>query len=116
MADINKPLYPIGTALKHKQRGSIHVITGLPDTHRVEDGWKPAYQYTCGSITTMREQSEMEDGRFERIDLQEVNPPCVTVIGPYGMHEYHRDRVMFYPRGASGKLLKARKIRDIALS
>lgn len=69
MPDPKNPLYPIGTRLRHIKRGSVHEILGLPHEHRIESTWLPAYYYTCGDVKTLREQAEMEDGRFEVINV-----------------------------------------------
>ncbi len=58
--------FPAGTVLMH-QKGGTYVVILTPDVCTLEASRKPAYAYLCLETTKkihVREQEEMEDGRF----------------------------------------------------
>ena len=54
--------------LSHR-KGGIYQVIGTPDIYRLEATREPAYAYRemPDGVVWVRAQSEMEDGRFERI-------------------------------------------------
>lgn len=62
-------MFPAGAVLTH-QKGGTYVVILTPDICTLEASRKPAYGYLCLDTTRkihVREQLEMEDGRFIRI-------------------------------------------------
>lgn len=64
------PLFPDGSIVQHRKGGIYRIFAG-PDRTRLEKGWSPGYIYRERSnprgILVVREQREMEDGRFEAL-------------------------------------------------
>jgi len=67
----NPYLFKQGQIVRHLNTGGEYVIVGTPDVFRLEADRKPAYAYRSTDPTKpevwVREQSEMEDGRFKTL-------------------------------------------------
>lgn len=57
--------------VEHLKTESVYTIVGLPDEYVLEKTGEPAYAYrTATSPIYVRCQKEMEDGRFEAIEIK----------------------------------------------
>lgn len=57
-------LFSKSDRVQHLKTKGLYTILETPEFLRIEDGNKPAYLYSNGTIQWVRPQSEMEDGRF----------------------------------------------------
>lgn len=51
--------------VRHTKSGNEYTIIATPDKLKIESTGEPAYAYGNNSVTWVRPQSEMDDGRFE---------------------------------------------------
>ena len=78
-----EPMFGKQEILKHLKSGGVYTVVGLPTEYVLEHNHKPAYAYRMpdGRIC-VREQEEMEDGRFVSLGFVEV----VTAPNPRSTH------------------------------
>lgn len=63
-------LFPLGSLVRHVKTGNQYIIAATPNVMVIEKDMVPAYAYRekwAGSHCFVRPQTEMEDGRFEKV-------------------------------------------------
>jgi hypothetical protein len=60
-------LFKAGQAVRHAKSGCVYDIVYTPSQVVIERTWEPAYAYMANGVMCIRPQTEMEDGRFEKV-------------------------------------------------